>query len=83
MCFRLNEAGTGQAAQAPQVDHHFIPSVNAADMTGQHSRIGRVFDVADQRRADVPQGAIAELTQQQDMSMASADVYQLPRAGKV
>jgi hypothetical protein len=83
MCFRLNEAGTGKAAQAAQVDHHFISPVDAADITRQHSRIGCVLDVADQCHADVPQGVIAELPQQQDVSMPSADEYQLAKAGEV
>jgi hypothetical protein len=42
-----------------------------------------VLDVADQCHANVPQGVIAELPQQQDMSVATADEYQIAKAGKV
>jgi hypothetical protein len=70
-------------AQAVQVDHHFIPAVEAADMTRQHPRIGGVFDVTYQCNANVRQGVIAKLPHQQDMSMTSADEYQLPKTGSV
>jgi hypothetical protein len=83
MCFRLNEAGASKAAQAAQVDHHFIPPVDAADMTRQHSRIGGVRHIAYQRNANLRQGVIAKLPQQQDMSMAAANEYQLPKAVRV
>jgi hypothetical protein len=52
-------------------------------MTRQHSRIGCVLDVTDQCHADVYQGVIAELPQQQDMGMPSTDEYQLAKAGEV
>jgi hypothetical protein len=83
MGFRANEAGICETAQAVKVDHHFFPSVDAADMTRQHSRIGGVRHVAYQRNTNLRQRVIARLPQQQDVRMAAADEYQFSRVVRV
>ena len=53
ICLRVNEAGAGKVAQLAQIDKRFLPAVDTADMTRQHPRVSRVFDVAYQRHSNI------------------------------
>ena len=75
------QSGAGHLRKPRKVDVDVLCVPDAFDISGKHSRIGRLHVGADQRRAKSGYGLHGKRLEQGDLRMTTADKYKFASCG--